>query len=193
MFSLCAATDPDKVFRRLPELVTFLENTNWPQRNEVIEAIQDFQEGCLTLPEFLESSESTEPQALPGFVKDLAIWIVERFYRPSSLAEVKRLQPDFVQAGLGFLLYEVLEQQKDRPDLTERELLPLQYIFEHWINSIWITNGDFIATFEDDGVSTTGQLIAWLRQQIHCDSRITNVTFDECVTPLLEELERRAP
>jgi len=48
----------------------------------------------------------------------------------------------------------------------------LQYVFEGWISAVWNTGGDFLATFEEDSILTTSQLIIWLKKQDCWDWRL---------------------
>jgi|SRR5579864_2278168 len=110
----CRKTNANNLPEGLPALLAWLEDSLWPLRDEAIDAIHEFEEGHLSLQEFLEAGEFPGLYSLPAFRRDLSIWIVERFYRPSSLEELKRLRPGLVKAGLGFLLYRCFEQQQKR-------------------------------------------------------------------------------
>lgn len=66
--------------------------------------------------------------------RDSAIWIVERHYRPVSLAQVRRLSPDSQQAVIGYLLYG--QYENERQWLNEDENATLKVLFEQWIN--WV-------------------------------------------------------
>lgn len=192
MSRACRKANAAKLPEALAALQALLQDSAWPLREQAVDAIQDFREGRLSLEEFLKSDEFAESWALPVLRRDLSIWIVERFYRPCSLDEVKRLYPGFVKAGLGFLLYRCFEQQKSRDDLTDYELLLLQHAFEDWITAIWVTNWDFIAAFEEDGVTTTAQLIAWLQKHSETYLPILGNSVRELLALLLAELQLKA-
>jgi hypothetical protein len=96
-------------------------------------------------------------EELLDLINDLAIWIMERYYRPESPAAVSQLNPDFQQAGIGYLLYKCYENE--RQWLAEEELAPFQRLFERWINDIW--DGNIGLPLPAD-VQTMSQLIAWL-------------------------------
>ena len=124
---------------------------------------------------FLESEDGNSFHAedvseqLLALTNDLAIWIVERYYRPESPAIVSQLAPDLQTAGLGYLLYKCCENE--RQWLSEDELGPFQRLFERWINAIWDGN---IKLPLPAGIRTIGQLIAWLtkRDPVHIPASI---------------------
>jgi hypothetical protein len=111
-------------------------------------------------------------EQLLALTNDLAIWIVERYYRPESPAIVSQLAPDIQPAGLGYLLYKYCENE--RQWLDEDELGPFQRLFERWINAIW--DGKIELPLPEE-IQTIGQLIAWLSNRdsahIPCSIRQT--------------------
>lgn len=125
----------------------------WPQISELKSFALRFQES--------EDGESFNVQdvyeELLNLTNDLAIWIVERYYRPASPSAVIQLTPDLQQAGLGYLLYKCYENE--RQWLDEEELAAFQRLFERWINAIWDGNIKLPLPAE---IQTIGQLIAWL-------------------------------
>jgi hypothetical protein len=125
----------------------------WPQISELKSFVLRFQES--------EDEESFNVQGvydeLLNLTNDLAIWIVERYYRPASPSAVSQLNPDLQQAGLGYLLYKCYENE--RQWLDEEELAAFQRLFERWINAIWDGNIKLPLPAE---IQTIGQLIAWL-------------------------------
>lgn len=48
-----------------------------------------------------------------ALVTDLAIWIVENYFRPRSPAEVNLPRPDFHRAGIGRILYCCYERERE--------------------------------------------------------------------------------
>jgi hypothetical protein len=125
----------------------------WPQISELKSFALRFQES--------EDGESFNVQdvyeELLNLTNDLAIWIVERYYRPASPSAVSQLNPDLQQAGLGYLLYKCYENE--RQWLDEEELAAFQRLFERWINAIWDGNIKLPLPAE---IQTIGQLIRWL-------------------------------
>src|SRR6266567_903511 len=125
----------------------------WPQIGELSSFAQRFLES--------EDRDSLNVQdvyeELVSLTNDLAIWIVERYYRPESPAAVSELNPDLQQAGLGYLLYKCYENE--RQWLDEEELTPFQHLFECWINAIWDGNVELPLPAD---IQTISQLIAWL-------------------------------
>jgi hypothetical protein len=125
----------------------------WPQISDLKSFTLRFQES--------EDGESFNVQdvyeELLNLTNDLAIWIVERYYRPASPADVSQLNPNLQQAGLGYLLYKCYENE--RQWLDEEELAVFQRLFEHWINAVW--DGNIKVPLPAD-IKTIGQLIAWL-------------------------------
>jgi hypothetical protein len=125
----------------------------WPQISELKSFVLRFQES--------EDGESFNVQdvyeVLLNLTNDLAIWIVERYYRPASPAAVSQLSPGLQQAGLGYLLYKCYENE--RQWLNEEELAAFQRLFERWINAIW--DGIIKLPLPAD-IQTIGQLIGWL-------------------------------
>jgi hypothetical protein len=126
----------------------------WPQICELRSFVQR-----LLKNEDGDSLQEVSEQLL-ALTNDLAIWIVERSYRPDSPDIVRQLAPDLQPAGLGYLLYKCCENE--RQWLIEDEIGPFQRLFEHWINAIW--DGK-IALPLPEGIQTIGQLITWLTNQ----------------------------
>jgi hypothetical protein len=186
MSRLCSHGEDNPSSQELTTLLLLLKESTipWPQRDDLNKAIESVQTGVLSQAEFMREGEFMKENALPAFIRDLGIWIVERYYRPSSLAEVKCLISEFQKAGLSHVLYACFE--KERPYLTDREHLLLQRVFEDWINAVWDTDGDqLMAALEEDGVSTTGQFIAWLK-------KYSLLIIDLSVAPVIEELQQKA-
>lgn len=80
----------------------------WPQIGDLRSFAQPFLES--------EAGDSYSVQVvyaeLSNLTNDLAIWIVERYFRPEFPAVVSQLNPDFQQAGLGYLLYKCYENKR---------------------------------------------------------------------------------
>jgi hypothetical protein len=119
-------------------------------------------------------------EELVNLANDLAVWIVERYYRPESPAAVSQLNPDLQQAGLGYLLYKCYENE--RQWLDEEELNPFQRLFERWINAIW--DGNIKLPLPAD-IQTIGQLIAWLADR---DAARIPVSIRQTVQELAEPI-----
>ena len=92
-----------------------------------------------------------------AIMNDLAIWIVERYYRPVSPADMRTLKPEFHKAGLGFVLYNCFEDH--RGSLIAERHKCFQLLFERWIDSVWDEEIDLPLP---ESVRTVGELIAWL-------------------------------
>lgn len=139
----------------LSSLVPYLNGSvvSWPQMRELRSVVQGFLES-----EHVDSFRAEEvSEELLVLTNDLAIWIVEGYYRPESPAIVSQLAPDLQPAGLGYLLYRYYENE--RQWLCEDELGPFRRLFECWINAIW--DGK-IALPLPEAIQTIGQLITWL-------------------------------
>jgi len=122
----------------------------WPQIGELEELAQSVEDGgCFDASDFHAE--------LLALIDDLAIWMVERYFRPASPVEVSQLNLDLQKAGLGFLLYQCFV--KERQWLDQDEQACFQRLFEHWINSVW--DGKIELPLPAD-IQTVGQLIAWL-------------------------------
>jgi hypothetical protein len=148
----------------------------WPQISELKSFVLRFQES--------EDGESFNVQdvyeELLNLANDLAIWIVERYYRPASPAAVSQLNPDLQQAGLGYLLYKCYENE--RQWLDEGELSPFRRLFEQWINAIW--DGNIKLPLPAD-VQTIGQLIASLADR---DTGRIPVSIRQTIQELAESI-----
>lgn len=147
----------------------------WPQICDLRSFAQRFlereAEDSLTVQDVYEE--------LLALTNDLAIWIVERYYRPESPSAVSQLDPDLQQAGLGYLLYRCYENE--RPWLGEEELASFQRLFERWINAIW--DGNIKLPFPTD-VQTISQLIGWLA---HRDPAVIPNLIRQTILELAEQ------
>ncbi|HET6840531.1 MAG TPA: hypothetical protein VFK06_02435 [Candidatus Angelobacter sp.] len=97
-------------FLDLNVLVPYLNDSAalWPQIGELRSCVRRFLES-----EDVDSFRAQEvSEQLLALTNDLAIWIVERYYRPESLAIVSQLAPDLQPAGLGYLLYKCFENER---------------------------------------------------------------------------------
>jgi hypothetical protein len=122
----------------------------WPQMEDLKSHIE-----CLADQFYWQLGDAEQEHS--AIMNDLAIWIVERYYRPASPAEVCALRPPFQKAGLGFVLYRCFEQH--RGSLIAEQHKCFQLLFEHWIDSVW---DDEIELPLPESVRTVGELIAWL-------------------------------
>ncbi|HLW53466.1 MAG TPA: hypothetical protein VKW06_11535 [Candidatus Angelobacter sp.] len=122
----------------------------WPQMGDLKNHIE-----CVDNHFYWHLDEAEQEHS--AIMNDLAIWIVERHYRPASPAEVCALRPPFQKAGLGFVLYRCFEQH--RGSLIAEQHKCFQLLFEHWIDSVW---DDEIELPLPESVRTVGELVAWL-------------------------------
>lgn len=151
----------------LSSLVPYLNGraVPWPQ----IQELRSFAQHFVETDEWDSFHAEGVSEQLLALTNDLAIWIVERYYRPESPSIVSQLAPDLQPAGLGYLLYKCCENE--RQWLSEDELGPFQRLFERWINAIWDGN---IKLPLPAGIQNVGQLIAWLtkRDPVHIPASI---------------------
>jgi len=140
----------------------------WPQ----LQALKDHIEQMK--PDYpLDARQREEQLALTN---DLAIWIVETYYRPVSPFQVAQLKLEFQKAGLGYVLYRCFERH--RHWLDQQEHRSFQMLFEEWINEIW---DGLIELPLPKGIRTVGHLIAWLAEATEGIPR--------CIAPIIEELQ----
>jgi hypothetical protein len=160
-------------------LVTILEIL----RNELVPwpTIHDlaFESG-----EFEVAQESLSDANLENLTRDLSIWIVEHYYQPKTLPDVKQLKSGLHQGGLECLLRYLLGQEDER--LGDSEYKVLASAIEHWIEFIWEpVDTEPMQALEKDGVVTTGQFIGWLEE--NC------CAADSLPDALIEKLKQLAP
>ena len=114
----------------------------------------------------------------------LSIWIVEHYYQPKTLAEVKDLKSGLRQGGFECLLRYLLNQEDDR--LRDREYKLLASTIEDWIQFIWRANDtELTQALENDGVETTCQFVSWLNENCY--------TTDSLPAAVIERLQQLAP
>jgi hypothetical protein len=113
----------------------------------------------------------------------LSIWIVEHYYQPKTLAEVKQLKSGLRQGGLECLLRYLLGQEDER--LQDREYKLLTSTIEAWIEFIWERDNSVLMALEKDSVVTTGQFVAWLDE--NCSA-----WGDSSLEPVIERLKQQA-
>jgi hypothetical protein len=89
----------------------------WPQ-------IEDLGSLEWHLQHFADDGDFDAQEELLALTNDLAIWIVEHYYRPASPAQVSQLRPEFQRAGLGFLLYGCFESERQWLDEEEHTWFP---------------------------------------------------------------------
>jgi hypothetical protein len=135
--------------------------------------------------EFERAQESLSGANLGNLTRDLSTWIVEHYYHPKTLAEVKHLNSGLYQGGLECLLRCVLEQENER--LRDREYNFLASTIEDWIKFIWESDQkELMHALEKDSVFTTGQLIGWLDES-------RSASGEGSLEPVIERLKHQAP
>jgi hypothetical protein len=122
----------------------------WPQMEDLKSHIE-----CLADQFYWQLGEAEQEHI--AITNDLAIWVVERYYRPASPADLRALKPEFHKAGLGFVLYRCFEDY--RGSLIAAQHKWFQLLFERWIDSVW--DGDIELPLPEN-VRTVSELIAWL-------------------------------
>lgn len=156
MVKICSAVqDEPGVELDLSSLAPFLKEkvVLWLQIGELEELAQRLKDGgSFDVPDLHAE--------LLALINDLAIWIVEQHFRPASPLAVRQLSVGFQKAGLGFLLYQCFE--KERQWLDQEEQVCFQRLFEHWINCVW--DGKIQLPLPTE-IQTVGQLIAWLARR----------------------------
>jgi len=122
---------------------------------------------------------------LENLTRDLSIWIVEHYYQPKTLAEVKHLKSGLHKGGLECLLRYLLKQEDDR--LQDREYELLASTIEDWVEFIWESDDiELMHALKKDSVFTTGQLIGWLDE--------TRFSLNAgLLRPVIERLKQQAP
>jgi hypothetical protein len=134
--------------------------------------------------EFERAQESLSDAKIENLTRDLSLWIVEHYYQPKTLAEVKYLKSGLHQGGFECLLRYLLNQGDDR--LRDREYKLLSSAIEHWIEFIWKSDDtELMQAVEKNGVVTTGQFIGWLNENCYA--------ADSSVDAVIERLKQRAP
>lgn len=134
--------------------------------------------------EFERAQESLSVANLRNLTRDFSIWIVEHYYQPKTLVEVKQLRSGLHQGGLECLLRYLLEQEDDR--LRDREYKFLASMIEEWINFIWENGNSVLMALEKDSVVTTGQFVAWLDENCFASGHSS-------LEPLIERMKQQAP
>jgi hypothetical protein len=135
--------------------------------------------------ELERAQESLSDANLENLTRDLSIWIVEHYYQPKTLAEVKQLKSGLHRGGLECLLRYLLGQEDER--LRDREYKLLASRMEAWIRFIWESDDtELIHALEKDGAFTTGRLIAWLDETC-------SASADSSLELVIERLKQQAP
>jgi hypothetical protein len=134
--------------------------------------------------EFERAQESLSDAKLENLTRDLSIWIVEHYYRPRTLAEVKHLRSELRQGALEYLLCHLLEQESDR--LRDREYKLLASTIENWIKFIWEGDNSVLGALERESVITTGQFVTWLDEA-------RPASGNSSLKPVIERLKHQAP
>lgn len=131
---------------------------------------------------FERAQESLSDANIENLTRDLSIWIVDHYYQPKTLAEVKQLKSGLHQGGLECLLRYLLGQEDER--LRDREYKLLASRIEAWIKFIWESDDtELVHALEKHGAFTTGQLIAWLDETC-------SASADSSLEPVIERLKQ---
>jgi hypothetical protein len=133
---------------------------------------------------FESAQESLSNANLENLIRDLGIWIVDHYYQPKTLAEVKHLRSGLYQGGLECLLRYLLDQEDGR--LQDREYKLLAATIEDWIRFIWESDTDLMQAFEKDSVVTTGQFVLWMDENCPAGS-------NRLLEPVVKRLKQQAP
>jgi hypothetical protein len=136
----------------------------------------------LETEEFERARESLSNAKLDNLTRDLSIWIVDHYYQPKTLAEVKQLKSGLHQGGLECLLRYLLKQEDER--LGDRLFTLLDATIEKWIDFFWKSDEtELMNALEKAGVFSTGQLVAWLDETCSPSS-------DSLLAPVMERLKQ---
>jgi hypothetical protein len=180
MAAICSTHDYGSLTDRfdVSAVVPFLEEriVPWPQIQDLADIEWYFRQRIDGENNFSGFDPQEELLALTN---DLSIWIVEHYYRPTSLAQVRALKPEFQRAGLGYILYQFFEAE--RQYLEGEEYRGFQRLFEFWINAVWDGKVELPLPAR---IVTIGQLIAWLADR-DADR------IPACIVDLIEEIEER--
>lgn len=181
------------LYEQLVKIRFVLGNRARPLPTEVNELAPSLPDGRLSWPQLQDLRslhlqlhnipDETDIRALQEEVTalliDLAIWIVENYFRPRSPAEVNLLRPDFHRAGIGYILYGCYEREREW--CTEEEHKRLRLLFEYWIDSVW--DGKIKVPLPVE-ISTVGQLITYLAER---DARVIH----HSIAHVIEEFKLR--